>query len=842
MSLLQNEDFLIYQLRSAYLTHIHDGVGERLITLNPSALNTPAFRAAGWTPSTSDLKRTYSPPIPTAVASEYFQAPPRLAGSGQRNEGEEEPEEGGMVTGMGSNDTVGPTLQAKRRRRKELLEEDDSSDLSDESEEEDEGRRAVQQIKFSKMPVRVRAGSSPLREAALKEDSRGQDGPSLLITSPSRPPESHGLRRASVGAVEAVKQRARRDTTTSSEMSSENEIDPAVFKRQKINPLRGTKQQPLAEKIREEDQDGADSDLEDDDVGDASDLSDEFEGVEESNSLLDLSAGPLGAVTDTLDGSPTKEMTRMPPDVTLSGSSPRKTRELPRLPSRRPISTVPPISLLSMALKTNDQKPEDPFHKFAELSGKGDQNPLWIKIRAIFSTDSDKPLEVPLRRTAKEGVQVTVAELIGLSLWRYFEEERKPTLKESELNVNRWTLRMVEDEEVDFDFPALGRTRPVVDFTLNNNRPQRGRARDKPWDEFALVRATDAEFEENERLTPAFSQRITPASATPNPNTSQQPSHTDRPTLSESKASAVPAAASFAPSRNPITGPSFALSAQRKESTAPLDMPNQPAVQSTPRTGAPKTVTIHHTDPQSFATQLIPFHTTTDTYIAELFDAACKRLNIDKALHVLKVRGTQTVAPSDRTVEALGDKLNLDLVRRRFVGDGAFGLSGSPGSASPGAPLLLTTGTTPTKKSNLRKGPLSALQPAQSRNDAAILALTGGKRYNVIRRQPMSFTPSHPRVLALDGEYMHILPGESSKHLANDNLETIAMGKTTSVHFSTVVGVKVSRKHPKMLRVFVWRDRETKRYDFEANSREEAAEVAGEIRRGMERFKVGDGG
>lgn len=48
-----------------------------------------------------------------------------------------------MVTGGGSNDTVGPTLNAKRRRRKEQLEEDDSSDLSDESDEDDDSQRYV---------------------------------------------------------------------------------------------------------------------------------------------------------------------------------------------------------------------------------------------------------------------------------------------------------------------------------------------------------------------------------------------------------------------------------------------------------------------------------------------------------------------------------------------------------------------------------------------------------------------------------------------------------------------------------------------------------------------------
>jgi hypothetical protein len=131
---------VLYQLRTAYLSAIKDGVGERLINVNASVLNDSAFRAAGWVPNASDIKRTYSPPIPTAITSEYFQAP-RSAGL-KAPEGFDDEDEGGMVTGGGaSNDTVGPTLNAKRRRRREQLEEDDSSDLSDESDDYDDTQR-----------------------------------------------------------------------------------------------------------------------------------------------------------------------------------------------------------------------------------------------------------------------------------------------------------------------------------------------------------------------------------------------------------------------------------------------------------------------------------------------------------------------------------------------------------------------------------------------------------------------------------------------------------------------------------------------------------------------------
>ena len=114
-------------------------MGERLITVNSSVLNTPGFRAAGWSTNAADIKRTYSPPIPTAITSEYFQAPPRSAGLAPGSGLGEDEEEGGMVTGGVSNDTIGPGPAVKRRRRREHLEEDDSSDLSDESDEDADG-------------------------------------------------------------------------------------------------------------------------------------------------------------------------------------------------------------------------------------------------------------------------------------------------------------------------------------------------------------------------------------------------------------------------------------------------------------------------------------------------------------------------------------------------------------------------------------------------------------------------------------------------------------------------------------------------------------------------------
>jgi target of rapamycin complex 2 subunit MAPKAP1 len=126
--------------------------------VNNSILNAPGFRAAGWSAvpsnSSAQIKRTYSPPIPTtALPSEYYRLTRRAHGElseadglGIVDDGEED--EGGMVTGGGgSTYTLGTRHHGKvvrRNRRRERqqkpgdVEEEDSSDLSDESDDEGE--------------------------------------------------------------------------------------------------------------------------------------------------------------------------------------------------------------------------------------------------------------------------------------------------------------------------------------------------------------------------------------------------------------------------------------------------------------------------------------------------------------------------------------------------------------------------------------------------------------------------------------------------------------------------------------------------------------------------------
>ena len=630
------------------------------------------------------------------------------------------------------------------------------------------------------------------------------------------------MRQGSLGAVDAVKQRARTDTVTSSEMSSENDLDPSVFQRIKIFPPRSSKNSNLLKRQDEEDEEdyppGPPENLETleeipDNGSTGTSLSSEFDETADSESLLDDVHNPLAA----------SPMTNIPTGIITSPQSPRKTRTgqtnaLSALPPPRPISTIQPISALGQAIRARQAKPKNPAEIFARLSGKGALDPLNIRIYAPFSESPEKPFDMPLQRTVKDSdtgdtPQVSVADAIGLSLWRYHEEGFKPAIARTMLDVNHWTLRIVDDGEVEYDFPALNRISPMTDFTSNNNRPTRGRSRAKAYDEFALVEATEAQYQENRRLTPKYSKQFDELVEEPPesmPNISEQPG-SDTPIIDDPPS----------PLNTTITKP-FAFTA-RKPSATLADKPAIPTVHSTPRMGPSKMLKIHFTSLEAY-TQTMTIEITTDTYIAEVLDTVCKKWNLDKTHHFLRVTGTNTVAPLDRTVESIGSRTDLDLIRRRFAYDGAIGLTGSPGSTSPNAPLLLTTEIPKKGKKSLPSAhPLTQKQDLWSSNSNC-------KKYTVVRKQPMSFTPSHQRTLLMDGDYMHILPGESGKTLFDTS------AKTTTVPFSLIVGCKVSRRHPKTFRVIIFRERETKRYDFEAQSVSEAAEIVQDIRKGMEPF------
>lgn len=809
-----------YQLRTNYLNTIKDGVGERLITITDGFLNTSGFKSAGWRSNPAYIKRVHSPPIPTAIASEYFQAP-RATGVGL----EDEQEEGGMVTGGGiAGETFGAGVATKRRRRREQMEEEDSSDLSDDSDDDGE-QRAAQQIKFAKMPVRTRSGSSPARASNTRES-----------TIPQRTPN---VRRGSQSALEAVKARARRDTVTSSEFSSDNEIDNASTRRTQAFTKGAVKATKVLAKHTSDPNlvvKRQQSDLleEEEDESDGSEGSSAFPESMDSASILDGIDDPMASspIDHAVGGMPRQ----------LSMESPKKARPAPpalqALPPPRPISMIQSKSLLSAAIRARRTKSALPFESFASLSGKGDPNPLRIRIWAPFTKSSTSYFEVLMRRTIHESGgdrQVTVADLIGLSLWRYQEEKLEPPIPSEKLNVNRWVLRLIDDDEVDYDFPALERTNTVVSFTTVNNARGRVRAGAKNFDEFGLVEATDEQFEQNKKATPQFHQEAVQSDAgdgdddlTPK-NTPQLPPPTEAP---------------MGPRLNPV----LVTRSGVRSNVVLADMPNTPLARSATRTGIPKLIRVYINTIDTAPGQMVTIDITTDAYLAEVLDLACKKRQLDKANHVLKIPNSGTVVLLDRTVESIGNIQELELVRRRFATDGPLQMTGSPIPNQSGmSPRTIMLGDSLARK--VKKTPVLSSHPLKETIKQDEVGSANYRRYIVWRKKPMAFVSMNERAIVIDGEYLHIMPASTGKTMFD------GQGKTTTVHFSNVVGCKVTRRHPTSfkvslisiqsflqasleadssmnIQVVVYRAIETKRYDFDAKSPAEAFEIVSEIKKG----------
>ncbi|EWZ34948.1 hypothetical protein FOQG_03695 [Fusarium oxysporum f. sp. raphani 54005] len=820
MSVIQLEELVSYQLRTSYLDEIADGVGERLLNVNDGFINSAPFKAAGWRPNSSHHKRTHSPPIPTAIASEYFQAPKQAGLTLEDGE-----EDGGMLTAGGS-DTMGPGMATRRRRRREQMEEEDSSDLSDES-DDDTDQRAAQQIKFAKMPVRHRAGSSPLQNTNLRQ---------VGAVSPRAP------RRGSQSALVTVQERPRRDTVTSSEISSENETDIPTVQRHREAARAAARAAKLQARILEEPSPGiqrADTSLlpeEEEDSDEASDLSDNYAESIDSASILD-------GVENAINASPTRQVVGTPPKNFVRQSTIRKSKPpthpivLGALPPPRPMSMIRPLSvaqpksLLSAALKAKDKKSSIPFQKFAHFSGQGTQGSIAVRIYAPFSKTPSKPFQVLIRPRVHDGQGaervVTVADLIGLSLYRYNEEKLEPPLPKGKLNINWWTLRMVEEGgEVDDDFPPFERTKPLTSFTTVNNAAARGggrmRSNSTAYDDFALAEASEEEYLENKSLTPQEDEEEEPATSQDSgggvPLTPTEPDADATP-----RGTPGPAVNPFLaerPRQNPIVTTTY------RSNAPPADIPQAPAAAPNTSRGQQKLLRIHIMSSDVAPGQMVTLDVMTDTYLAEVLDMVCRKRQLDKANHVLKLPGSGAVVMLDRPVSSIGNVSDLELYRRRFATDGPLTITGSPGSSSP--KMLPLADQAMQKRSKKSQTPMVGSHPlARESLKQDELSNASYKKYTVWRKQPMRIVGMSERILVIDGEYIHIMPASGGKALHDGS------GKTTTVHFSNVVGCKVLRKHPTNVKLVVYKATESKRYDFEARSALEAAEIVEELKKGM---------
>ncbi|CCF57118.1 hypothetical protein KAFR_0C01230 [Kazachstania africana CBS 2517] len=105
-------------------------------------------------------------------------------------------------------------------------------------------------------------------------------------------------------------------------------------------------------------------------------------------------------------------------------------------------------------------------------------------------------------------------------------------------------------------------------------------------------------------------------------------------------------------------------------------------------------------------------------------------------------------------------------------------------------------------------------------------------KYKVWRRQQMSLINKHERTLALDGDYVYIVPPEGKMHW-HENI------KTKSFHINQIILVKKSKRVPEYFKIYVERGpSDIKRYYFEALSAQECTEIVTRIENLLSAYKM----
>lgn len=382
-----------------------------------------------------------------------------------------------------------------------------------------------------------------------------------------------------------------------------------------------------------------------------------------------------------------------------------------------------------------------------------------VRLKMYMPTCS-QPKE-PWEVVVRTDVNVHLA--IGFALYCYSEQKRQPELSSELCDANKWNLRIVEEDgEPDEDFPALDRTRLISAYS---------------FDEFAMCEATPEQAKENDRITPNSKKAGKP----PTDNTSQ--ASNKQPQEDQQQDDKVPEQVEL-----------FIFKYPFNEMTSQVFW--QPTFSS-------------------------------NTTLREVLEQLCQEKMLDHTMYAFKMAGTRVVVSNSLKISALEGQHNLELTPRRvmtrangYVEDNKNLKSELLSPAANTKAQNVYTALAMKGAEDAKQGRKSMLAPANMIPE--VLSAAGYQKYKIWRRQPMSFNSRHERILAIDGEYVHIMPSEDKTYIESP--------KTSSFHISQVMKCKQSRKIPANFKIVVRKTSGPKRYDLEATSTTQSAEIVSKVR------------
>ncbi|KAG9303390.1 hypothetical protein G9A89_013716 [Geosiphon pyriformis] len=681
MSLLNDPEYLVHNLRIGYLRRVDDPYATQIISFSPTVLSNDYIKIAA--SSYPEMQECHSPNTSMLLSSsgDYFDLRPSGNGAGVSPIS--------TINSAGGKRTRGLTNQnnqnGSRGRRSDPLsgqntrDSDGSRTVNGETADSDDGTDP--EVEDNNRPHRHSFAKLNITHPPTKTP------PPVVITSPSKPPRSRPTSRNPhlVGISYSPPLAALKTSPDS------------------IIGLSSTEQTPI---LSPNSSPELDKEIINDRRGSEASMLTADEGIE------------------------------LPPDTPPPRAKLSEVEEkefIPEAPKfiRRPKA----FSALSTLIENQKTKSRNPFSEdYSFFAGKGELNPMKLKIFFPFSSEPLRPLVLTVKREA------TVEEVIGYALYQYWEEKREPTLDERVCSVVHWNMKIVEDDgEIDEDFPALDRTSKISKFLFN---------------QYGLCEAPPDQVISNQQLQktrlPPKEVLSTPPVSKPNRDTSV-PVSTKTDTIVNTNG-IIPIVAA----------------------PAPVDLSNQVflRVRLTP-----------YSDSEVA-------HTTTINVMGEqrLYDVlenVCRKRKLASKEYTFKGTEKNLYLDLEKTVDSLGVNPELALVKKPPNG---FRMPSKQSRKTLEEPIYVSSTEY-----------MSVYQ-----------------KYTVNRKMPM-FVGRHERSLAIDGDYIHIMPSESRTMF--DSM------KTSSYHISSVASCKLTKKVPTNFKLIIYRDSGNKTYDFEAADSKQAAEI-----------------
>ncbi|KAF9197503.1 hypothetical protein BGZ49_002019, partial [Haplosporangium sp. Z 27] len=435
-----------------------------------------------------------------------------------------------------------------------------------------------------------------------------------------------------------------------------------------------------------------------------------------------------------------------------------------------PLARTQPKSLLTALINQQDSKEDNPFaDEFLRVAGMGEANPANLKIYLPSSDKPKDPMQVVVKREA------TIEDVIGYILYQYCHEDRKPALSEELSSVVRWNLRIVEDDgEIDDDLPAVERTLKIGRFSMNQKFAM---------NQFALCEATPAQVQINENLYAKSGRTVVRPKKQKSLTSPAGLGPPDPPKSVAGSQEILPSQLTdrTAMGLNGLTGgaSSNTLVTQGGSMVAPPR--SDPLIASTQHYVRVRIITGHEVE-HTTTVEILP-----KMLVSGVIDYICFKRKMNPSDWSLIVADTHNVLPLDGAAEDIPNTTELSLIPRASV------------------------------ESNSKR--YKFVRPGVTEvPGSSVSYLTSNevyREYTLNRKRRGGYVGHHEQVLAIDGDYIRIMPSSTKTHLLDS-------GKTSSYLKGFIEDCRQSRKAPSHFKLILLRDREKKTYEFEAKSAQQA--------------------